>query len=61
MFEHRSEPLLSRGRFLGRVARSALTGALVIAASLAIGMLGYHGFEHLAAADEDALHSDVAH
>ena len=48
MFEHRSEPLLSRGRFLGRVARSALTGALVIAASLAIGMLGYHGFEHLA-------------
>jgi Co/Zn/Cd efflux system component len=47
MFEQKSEPLLSRGEFLGRVARSALTGALLVVGSLAIGMAGYHRFERL--------------
>ena len=42
-----SEPLLSRGEFLGRVARSALMGALLVVGSLAIGMAGYHCFERL--------------
>ena len=48
MFEHKTEPLLSVRDFLGRVARSASTGALLIAVSLAVGMAGYHSFEHLA-------------
>ena len=47
MFEHTSEPLLSHRDFLGRVARSALGGALVIVASLLAGMAGYHVFEDL--------------
>ncbi|GAP66242.1 hypothetical protein MBSD_n1546 [Mizugakiibacter sediminis] len=41
-FEHRSDPLLPRRRFVRRVARTLLAGMIVVAASLAIGMLGYH-------------------
>ena len=48
MFEHKSEPLLSHREFLGRVARSVLSGALLVAVSLLAGMAGYHGFERLA-------------
>ena len=47
MFEHRSEPLLSRAEFLGRIARSASVGALLVALSLFAGMAGYRAFEHL--------------
>ena len=47
MYEHRSEPLLSRSDFVGRVARSALLGAALIAVSLAVGMAGYHALERL--------------
>jgi hypothetical protein len=47
MFEHRSEPLLPRGAFFRRLAGSAGLGAGLIAASLFIGMLGYHVFERL--------------
>ena len=45
MFEHRSDPLLPRRLFLGRLARSAAVGAGLIAGSLLIGMLGYHLLE----------------
>src|SRR5262245_35760767 len=45
MFEHRSEPLLSHREFLGRVARSARAGVVLIAVSLIAGMVGYHRFE----------------
>lgn len=41
MYEHRSEPLLSRALFIRRLFRHGLVGAVVIACSLAIGILGY--------------------
>ncbi|HZP13909.1 MAG TPA: hypothetical protein VFB36_15940 [Nevskiaceae bacterium] len=46
-FEHRREPLAHRAIFLRRLAASSATGVAIIAASLAIGMLGYHLTEHL--------------
>ena len=45
MFEHRSQPLLPRDRFLARVAASGAVALLVIAASLGAGMLGYRNLE----------------
>ena len=47
MFERKSEPLLPRRAFLGRLAASTLTGLAVVAVSLLIGMLGYHVFVRL--------------
>src|ERR1044071_3710113 len=47
MFEHRSKPLLSRRKFLVRLARSFWFGALIVGCSLGIGMIGYHVFEKL--------------
>jgi len=47
MFEHKSEPLLSRRAFLGRLARSAAVGLSLVLISLAIGMFGYHAIEGL--------------
>ena len=47
MFENRSKPLISRQQFYGRMARSLRLGALIIAGSLGIGMLGYHFFEKM--------------
>ena len=47
MFEHRSKPLLSRRKFLVRLARSFWFGALIVGFSLGIGMIGYHVFEKL--------------
>lgn len=40
--EHRSEPLLPRARFAGRVAHGAVVAGIVIASSLAVGTAGYH-------------------
>lgn len=48
MYERRSEPLLPRAKFYRRVARSLAFGLSLIAGSLAIGMVGYHMFAHLA-------------
>lgn len=42
MFERRSEPLLPRRAFLGRLATSAALGFAIVAVSLLIGMIGYH-------------------
>ena len=47
MFEHRSEALLSRGAFLARQFRTLGLSAVLIAGSLAIGMVGYHWTQHL--------------
>jgi hypothetical protein len=51
MFENRSSPLLSRREFLIRMRRCALVGGLVLLATLAVGMLGYHFLENQAWAD----------
>jgi len=48
VYERRTEPLLPRRAFYGRLARSAGVAAGVAVVSLAIGMAGYHAFEHLA-------------
>jgi len=47
MFEHVSEPLLSRSAFLQRLAVSTGIGLSLIAISLLIGMVGYHSIESL--------------
>jgi hypothetical protein len=44
MYEHRGEPLLSRRLFAMRMLRHAVAGAVLLAASIVIGMLGYHHF-----------------
>ena len=47
-FEHRSEPLLPRRHFLGRVARYAAASLAIVAASLGLGVAGYHFIAGLA-------------
>ena len=47
MFEHHSQPLLQTRAFYGRLLYSLVLGLAVVAVSLGVGMLGYHGFEHL--------------
>jgi len=47
MYEHRSHPLLSRAKFIQRVARHGLLALLVIAGALAIGIFGYRFIAHL--------------
>jgi len=41
MYEHRSEPLLTRTLFIRRLLRHGLIGAVVVVFSLAVGILGY--------------------
>lgn len=47
-YEHRSEPLLPRNRFALRLLRNAAAAGGLIAASLAIGVLGFHWTDRLA-------------
>jgi len=47
MFEHRKHPLLPWSAFKKRLAMSAAIGAAIIAASLLIGMIGYHVTERM--------------
>ena len=47
MYEHHSEPLLPRSRFLSRVFRHGSVAFLLLLGSLLIGILGYHGTEGL--------------
>ena len=42
MFEHRTEPLLSRHRFFWRVVGFLALSAAAIGVALGIGVLGYH-------------------
>ena len=45
MFEHRTDPLLPRRLFVGRLMRGGIIGASLVAVSLLIGMFGYHFLE----------------
>ena len=47
MYEHRSKPLASRRRFLHRLAWNVGLASMIIMGSLAVGVLGYRGFEGL--------------
>ena len=47
MFEHKSQPLLHPRAYVQRLARSTAAGLALIAASLFVGMAGYHALEHL--------------
>lgn len=47
MYEHRSQPLLPFDLFMRRVFNHALLGVALLAASLGIGILGYHFIEGL--------------
>ncbi|HZE59352.1 MAG TPA: hypothetical protein VE085_02235 [Burkholderiales bacterium] len=47
MYERRIDPLASRARFTARMARHLGAALALVAASLFIGMAGYHHFEHL--------------
>ena len=42
MFERKSEPLLSRWQFVGRMSRAFGVATLIVVGSLAMGMTGYH-------------------
>lgn len=42
MYEHRTEPLLTRTQFAGRMLRHGAVAALVVGLSLTIGTVGYH-------------------
>jgi hypothetical protein len=46
-YEHKTEPLLPARRFAARLLVHAAVGLTVIAASLGLGILGYHHFEGL--------------
>jgi hypothetical protein len=54
MFEHRSLPLLSRRRFILRIAFMTIVGAIGLAISLGIGIAGYHYYEGLSVIDSFA-------
>ncbi len=51
MFEHRSQPLLSRVAFLARVGRHGAAAVGIVVAAWAAGALGYHHLEKLAWVD----------
>ena len=51
MYEHHSSPLLHRKLFYKRLFLSFFTGIAIVAASLAIGMLGYHHYEGMSWTD----------
>jgi hypothetical protein len=47
MFEHRREPLLPRELFFHRLVRHGFISVTIVAASLGVGVLGYHLTEGL--------------
>ena|SRR5258705_2952685 len=47
MYERRSDPIASRARFSGRMARHLAAALALVALSLCIGMAGYHYLEQL--------------
>lgn len=51
MFEHHSEPLTSRLKFLLRLARNFLAGVGIVLGSLGMGMAGYRHFEGMSWTD----------
>ena len=51
MFEPKSSPLLPRHAFIRRLGRCALLGAAISAATLFVGMIGYHLLEGMSWVD----------
>lgn len=51
MYERRRHPLISRAKFLQRLARHALVAFALLALSLGLGMAGYMAFERLTPVD----------
>lgn len=51
MFEKHREPLLSKRKFIQRIARSIFTGLIIVVLGLGIGMLGYHYYEQMSWTD----------
>lgn len=51
MYEHHSQPLLSRTQWFLRLLRSVRIAAMVVAVSLLIGISGYHFFGGLSWTD----------
>lgn len=47
MYERHNQPLIDRKLFISRVAKHALLALGLLTISLAIGILGYRGFERL--------------
>ena len=47
MYEHHSKPLLSKKKYYNRLFRNFSWGAVIVAISLFVGMLGYHFTENL--------------
>lgn len=45
VYEHRASPLISKSRFIARIAAHALASFVLLAGSLAIGMAGYMHYE----------------
>ena len=46
-FEHRSQPLIPPRQFMARLVHSSVIALVLIAASLLVGMAGYHSLEKL--------------
>ena len=47
MFEHHTKPMLPRAAYLRRLVRHGFMALLIVLASLAAGIVGYHFFEGL--------------
>ena len=47
MYEHRTQPLLSRHLYIRRLVRHGAAAGLVVCGSLAVGIVGYHFIEGL--------------
>jgi len=47
MYEHKTDPILPRRRFLRRLLAHGAVGLSAICVSLGLGVMGYHHFEHL--------------
>ncbi len=45
MYEHRKQPLVTRGEYLRRLRNSGLIGLTVLAAAWLVGIIGYRLFE----------------
>ncbi len=57
LFERKTDPVLSRGRFAGRMAGAFGVTLVIVVASLAMGMAGYHFVGGLSWID--ALHNSA--
>lgn len=50
-YEHRSQRLIDRGRFIARLAKSLAFALILVGVALAIGIVGYHVLEGLSWTD----------